>query len=92
MKGFLFIFFLLPLSALANEKLDESLAYQEVLKRHLREGHISEEDAKKQRYYYEKDKEWRSEFGEKIRGIASSLKSPRDIIELENPAIEIPVE
>lgn len=71
--------------------LERPELYQEVLKRHVQQGHISKEDVEKQKFLYEKDKEWRSNHGKQLRGVASSLKVPRDIIELDNPAIEIPV-
>ena len=93
MKGIMIFIFLIFSSAYANDadQLEQPEVYKEVLSRHVKEGHISKADVEKQQYYYEKDKEWRSEFGPTLRGVASSLKSPRDVIELENPAIEIPV-
>lgn len=92
MKGILILLFLLPTAfAEDSSQLEISEVYQQVLDRHLEKGHISQAEVEKQQYYYEKDKAWRSEFGKKLRGVASSLKSPRDVIELDNPAIEIPV-
>lgn len=92
MKGIMLIIFLIP-SAFAEDQsqLERPEIYQEILERHVAEGHINQKDIEKQKYYYEKDKEWRSEYGERLRGVASSLKAPRDVIELDNPAIEIPV-
>ena len=87
----IFIFIISTAFAETTEQLEQPEIYKEVLARHVEEGHINKEDVEKQQYYYEKDKEWRSEYGQKLRGVASSLKSPRDVIELENPAIEIPV-
>lgn len=71
---------------------DEDKAYQEILDRHVKQGHINKGDIEKQQFYYQKDKEFRKEFNQKVRGVASTLKSPKDIIELDNPAIEISVD
>ena len=92
MKRILLSILLIPtVYADPTAQIESPEVYQEVLKRHVKEGHISKDDVEKQKFYFEKDKEWRSEYGERLRGVASSLKSPREIIELENPAIEIPV-
>ena len=58
----------------------------------MKEGHILKADVEKQRFYFEKEKQWRGTINNQMRGIASSLKTPKDVIELDNPTIEIPVD
>jgi len=65
--------------------------YEQVLKRHQREGHISKEDYNHQKLQYEKGKAWQKNFDQQVRGVASKLSNPREIITLKNRPIEISV-
>ncbi len=72
-----------------NEK-DKDL-YNEVLQKHLETGHLSDKEIQKQKFYHSNEKSWQKEFNKQVRGVASTIKSPREVIQLKNPAIEISV-
>lgn len=87
---FLLLFFI-SFYAFAEDPIENQEYYSDILRQHANQGHLSEKDIQQQKFFYEKDKAWRKDFNRKIRGIASTLKAPKDVIELDNPAIEIPV-
>lgn len=65
--------------------------YEELLERHKSSGHLSSDEIKKQKFYHSNQKSWQNEFENQVRGVASTLKSQREILKFQNPAIEIPV-
>ena len=83
--------FLLTSSSLFTFADDTSALYNEVLNRHLKYGHMPRAELYHQKRQLERNKEWQKEFHQQVRGVASTLNTPKNIIELDNPTIEIPV-
>jgi hypothetical protein len=65
--------------------------YNQMLDRHLRHGHLPKAQVQRQRMQMAKDKAWQTSFHEQVRGVASTMQTPKNVIELDNPAIEISV-
>jgi len=65
--------------------------YNDLLDKHLQHGHLHRDEVKHQRLQMAKDKRWQNNFHEQVRGVASTMQTPKSIIELDNPAIEISV-
>ncbi len=87
-----FIFLSASFSSAASEgNLHTAGEFNEILKRHQSAGQLGPQELKKQRYQFKKDKTWQSNFSEQVRGVAAKLSSPREIIQLKNPSIEISV-
>ncbi len=87
-KILIFILFSLTFSSFADTEDD---FYNDLLDKHLRHGHLPKAQVRHKRLQIAKDKPWQSEFREQVRGVASTMKAPKNIIELNNPAIEISV-
>lgn len=83
----------LTFSIHANESESDNTSelYNEVLEKHLNSGHLSKQELQKQKFYHSNEKSWQKEFNNHVRGVASTIKSPREVIKFENPAIEISV-
>ena len=65
--------------------------YSELLERHKNQGHLNGKEVKDQQFKYSNNKSWQKSFNNQVRGVASSLKIPREKIQLNNPPIEISV-
>lgn len=65
--------------------------YVELLQKHEQQGHLNGPELKNYQFNYTKNKAWQEKFNNQVRGVASSLKIPREKIYLTNPAIEISV-
>ncbi|MFT6633732.1 MAG: hypothetical protein ACJAS4_003703 [Bacteriovoracaceae bacterium] len=65
--------------------------YEDLLNRHVQSGHLSDQELVKQKYYHSNQKSWQGDFKNQVRGVASTLKSQREILKFKNPPIEISI-
>lgn len=79
------------LIALSNENSPDDQFYKELLEKHQSSGQINDQDVKEHQFKLSKNKEWRDNFKQQVRGVASSMAPIRETIKLSNPAIEISV-
>lgn len=85
----IFTFAFSSLSAEPNETNNQF--YNELLEKHEKTGHLNKSDIRREKFNLSNDKRWQKKFSKQVRGVASKLRAPRDVIELDNPAIVIPV-
>jgi hypothetical protein len=91
LKNITFLIILASSSGFAAEPDSTDELYENLLDRHAKSGHLSGKELKKQKFYHKNQKSWQGDFSKQVRGVASTLKSQREIMKFQNPAIEISV-
>jgi hypothetical protein len=69
----------------------ETDLYQEMLNRHSKSGHLTQDELKEQQFKYSNQKRGHSIFNKQVRSVASTIEESRDVIKLQNEEIEISV-
>ena len=78
-------------TAFSVEPENSDQFYEDLLNRHVQSGHLSDQELVKQKYYHSNQKSWQGDFKNQVRGVASTLKSQREILKFKNPPIEISI-
>lgn len=90
MKVNLLLIFILFLST-SVFAIDE-YEYDELLDRHMETGHLTDAEVDHQKFELINSKKYQKEFSKQVRGVASKLKEPANVLHFVNPEIEIPAE
>lgn len=74
---------------ISNSSFAVDELYHEMLEKHATSGHIAKEDVANQELGILKSKNSKTNLGEAVRGVASSISVKPQSIKIINPAIEI---
>ena len=68
----------------------DDIEYDELLDKHLTSGHLTDAEVDEQKFQIINSKKYQDEFSRQVRGVASKMDEPKNILYLVNPEIEIP--